>query len=154
MRERLEAAQCDTLKGVVKRTFGSSYEGIYAAGGGGGAHPGSGGSEGGSGEESQQESEQGVAVEDDVIDNAEPGKFAVVLHNDNYTTMEFVVEVLKKYFQKSGEESIKVMLQIHNQGKGVAGVYSFQIAETKVMQVTEYARANGHPLKCTMEEIT
>ncbi len=105
------------------------------------------------GEKTDQEGELGVAVEDGDGEVQEPGKYAVLLHNDNYTTMEFVVEVLQKFFQKNSDQSVKIMLQIHNQGKGVAGVYSYEIAETKVSQVTEYARMNGHPLKCTVEEI-
>jgi ATP-dependent Clp protease adaptor protein ClpS len=82
----------------------------------------------------------------------EPGKFAVVLHNDDYTTMEFVVEVLHRYFQKSAEEAVQVMLRVHQQGKGVAGIYTYDIAETKALQVTEYARASGFPLKCSVEK--
>ena len=80
-----------------------------------------------------------------------PPEYAVVLHNDDYTTMDFVIEVLSKFFQRTQEEAVKIMLKVHQEGKGVAGVYSFEIAETKAMQVHEYAKSKGHPLKCTVE---
>lgn len=83
-----------------------------------------------------------------------PPKYAVVLLNDDYTTMEFVVEVLRKYFDKNGDEAIQIMLCIHQKGRGVAGIYTFEIAETKVYQVHEYARAQGFPLKCSIEEVS
>ena len=81
-----------------------------------------------------------------------PSMYKVILHNDDYTTMEFVIEVLKKVFHLSATESEKVMLQVHHQGSGICGVYSFEIAETKVYQATEMAKNSGHPLLCTMEE--
>lgn len=92
-----------------------------------------------------------VTVVEDEGEVGYPGKFAVILHNDNYTTMEFVVEVLKKIFRKSHPEATAVMLKIHNEGRGVAGIYPFDIAETKAAQVTELARIRGFPLKCTIE---
>lgn len=82
---------------------------------------------------------------------SDPPKFAVLLMNDDYTTMEFVVEVLKKYFRKTEEEALQIMLHVHQQGKGVAGLYSREIAETKVVQVEEYARTKGFPLHCAVE---
>ncbi len=85
---------------------------------------------------------------------AEPPQFAVVLVNDDYTTMEFVIEVLQKFFQKSEEEAMKITLSVHHSGKGVAGIFTHQIAETKVTQVHQYARASGHPLKCQIEPIS
>ena len=81
----------------------------------------------------------------------EPPQYAVVLHNDDYTTMEFVVEVLKKFFHKTEEEALRIMLRIHQEGEGVAGIYSYEIAETKAVQVNQVARARGFPLKCTVE---
>jgi ATP-dependent Clp protease adaptor protein ClpS len=81
----------------------------------------------------------------------QPPKYAVVLHNDDYTTMEFVVEVLIRYFRKSEAEAAEIMLRIHNVGYGVAGIYSFEIAETKAAQVAEAARAKEFPLRCTVE---
>lgn len=80
-----------------------------------------------------------------------PKMYKVLLHNDDYSTMEFVIYVLKKYFGKSIGEAQKVMLQIHNEGIGLCGVYTFEIAETKVAHVTKDAKTNGHPLLCTCE---
>jgi len=81
-----------------------------------------------------------------------PKKYKVILHNDDYTTMEFVIEVLRKVFHLSTADSEKVMLEVHNQGSGICGTYSFDIAETKVQQVMDMAKSSGHPLLCTMEE--
>jgi ATP-dependent Clp protease adaptor protein ClpS len=84
----------------------------------------------------------------------EPPHFAVILHNDDYTTMEFVISVLKKFFQKKEDEAVQIMLQVHQKGKGIAGIYSYEIAETKVMQVHEYAKSKGYPLMCSTEPAT
>ena len=102
--------------------------------------------------EEESESGTGVDVRESEPKLKHPRRYAVLLHNDDYTTMEFVVEVLQKFFGKSGAEATAVMLKVHQQGQGVAGVYGFDIAETKVQQVTDYARSRGFPLKCTMEE--
>jgi ATP-dependent Clp protease adaptor protein ClpS len=80
-----------------------------------------------------------------------PRKYKVVLLNDDYTPMDFVVEVLKHFFHLSEEVAIQVMLQVHIQGKGVCGVYTRDIAETKMTLVNEYARMNQHPLLSSME---
>jgi ATP-dependent Clp protease adaptor protein ClpS len=80
-----------------------------------------------------------------------PRKFKVILHNDDYTTMRFVVKLLKKVFKKEEGEANSLMLEVHNDGYGVAGVYSKQIAETKVEEATQLARSEGHPLRVTME---
>lgn len=82
----------------------------------------------------------------------EPPLFKVVLINDDYTPMDFVVEILRLYFGMSDEQSFQVMIDIHKKGKGVAGVFTRDIAETRVEQVNGAAQANGHPLKSLMEE--
>ncbi|HVF56129.1 MAG TPA: ATP-dependent Clp protease adaptor ClpS [Pyrinomonadaceae bacterium] len=81
-----------------------------------------------------------------------PPLFKVLLHNDDFTTMEFVVYVLETIFQRTESEALRVMLQVHNQGVGVAGVYTFEVAEMKVDKVTQLAQANEYPLLCTTEE--
>ena len=81
-----------------------------------------------------------------------PPLYQVLLLNDDYTPMEFVVDVLEKIFGMDRVKATRVMLEVHTKGKGVCGVYTFEIAETKVAQVTAYARQHQHPLLCTMEE--
>ena len=96
------------------------------------------------------EIEEGVGSQTD-IDVEEPPMYKVMLLNDDYTTMEFVVEVLEYVFQKSPEEAIQIMLNVHRSGVGVCGIYPSEIAETKVDTVLTLARENGFPLKCIME---
>jgi ATP-dependent Clp protease adaptor protein ClpS len=81
-----------------------------------------------------------------------PPLYKVLLHNDDYTTKEFVVQVLQYVFHKEPTEAVQIMLHVHRKGIGVAGVYSYEIAETKVALVESLARQNEYPLKCTMEE--
>jgi ATP-dependent Clp protease adaptor protein ClpS len=81
----------------------------------------------------------------------EPPMYRVMLLNDDYTTMEFVVEVLVYVFQKSPEEATRIMLNVHRSGVGICGVYPYEVAETKVNTVETLARENGFPLKCIME---
>jgi ATP-dependent Clp protease adaptor protein ClpS len=81
-----------------------------------------------------------------------PSMYRVLLLNDDYTTQEFVVIVLRKYFNKSAEEAIRIMLHVHNHGVGECGVYSYEVAETKVTQVMDFARKHQHPLQCIMEK--
>ena len=81
-----------------------------------------------------------------------PKKYKVLYHNDDYTPMEFVVHVLERFFSKTREEATKIMLHVHQQGVGICGVFSYEIAETKVMQVMDCARQNQHPLQCTIEK--
>jgi len=81
-----------------------------------------------------------------------PKKYKVYLLNDDYTTMDFVVDILIRIFHKSYEEAEKIMLEIHQKDKGLCGVYSYEIAETKIAQVHKRARDNGFPLKAYMEE--
>jgi ATP-dependent Clp protease adaptor protein ClpS len=81
-----------------------------------------------------------------------PPLFKVLLHNDDYTTKEFVVQVLQYVFHKEQTEAVQIMLHVHRKGIGVAGVYTYEVAETKVALVDSLARQNEYPLKCTMEE--
>ncbi len=98
-------------------------------------------------------SQTDVGVQDDVRQKVtKPPQYAVILHNDDYTSMEFVIEILQRFFQKSGQEAAQIMLRVHEQGQGVAGVYSFEIAETKAAQVESLARSRGFPLKCSIEK--
>ena len=83
-----------------------------------------------------------------------PRRFQVLLHNDDYTTMEFVVMVLVTVFHHSETDAVRTMLQVHKQGAGVAGVYSREVAEAKVAKVERMARENQFPLRCTMEPET
>ena len=80
-----------------------------------------------------------------------PSLYKVLLHNDNYTTMEFVVSVLREVFRKSEAESIQIMLQVHHQGVGVAGVYTYDVAETKIRTTEALARQQEYPLRLSME---
>ncbi len=88
-------------------------------------------------------------VKDDV---REPPMYKVLLHNDDYTTMEFVVEILMLVFNKTPEEAVRIMLNVHQKGVGICGVYTFEVSETKVSTVHSIARENGFPLKCSMEK--
>lgn len=81
-----------------------------------------------------------------------PSMYKVLLLNDDYTPMEFVVHVLESIFSKSRQEATDIMLHVHRRGVGICGVFTFEVAETKVAQVMDYARANEQPLQCTMEK--
>jgi len=80
-----------------------------------------------------------------------PAFYRVILVNDDFTPMDFVIHVLQKFFAKDLSEATKIMLEVHQKGAGQCGVYTYEIAETKVYQVNQYSRQNRHPLKCTME---
>ena len=95
--------------------------------------------------------DDGLAVQEAKPKVKRPPLYSVVLLNDDYTPMEFVVHVLEYFFGIERERSVRIMLQVHTQGKGVCGVFSREIAETKVAQVNDYSRENNHPLLCTME---
>jgi ATP-dependent Clp protease adaptor protein ClpS len=82
-----------------------------------------------------------------------PQMYQVLLHNDDYTTMEFVIEVLQKIFTMEAERAQQVMLKIHNEGRAICGTYSRDIAETKVASVLAFAQQHQHPLRCSMEKI-
>jgi len=84
----------------------------------------------------------------------EPRRFRVLLHNDNYTTMDFVVEVLESIFNKNAPEATHIMLNIHKQGIGVCGIFTAEVAETKVAVVHQLARQRNFPLRCSMEEVS
>ena len=96
--------------------------------------------------------DSGVVVEEARPKVKQPPLYQVVLLNDDYTPMEFVVDVLQNIFQKNREEATEVMLHVHQKGVGVCGVYTYEIAETKVTQTVDYARKNQHPLQCTLEK--
>jgi ATP-dependent Clp protease adaptor protein ClpS len=81
-----------------------------------------------------------------------PSLYKVLLLNDDYTPMEFVVYVLERFFNKPREEATRIMLHVHQKGVGVCGVYTYEVAETKVTQVMNFARQHQHPLQCTMEK--
>jgi ATP-dependent Clp protease adaptor protein ClpS len=81
-----------------------------------------------------------------------PSMYRVILFNDDYTTMEFVIEVLERFFSMNRERALQIMLKIHNEGSAVCGVYSRDVAETKIAQVADFATQHGHPLRCGMEE--
>ena len=85
-------------------------------------------------------------------DVKKPPLYKVVLHNDDYTTMEFVVLVLREVFNRSEIDAIRIMLHVHVRGAGIAGVYTYEVAETKAAKATELARAQEFPLLCTVEE--
>lgn len=80
-----------------------------------------------------------------------PSRYKVILHNDDYTTMEFVIFILQTVFGKTFEEAKVVMLNVHNNGTGICGIYTYEIAETKAAKVENLAKENGHPLMCTIE---
>jgi len=81
-----------------------------------------------------------------------PSLYKVLLLNDDFTPMEFVVLVLQRFFSKGQEDATRIMLHVHQKGVGLCGVYTYEVAETKVTQVMDYSRQNGHPLQCTMEK--
>jgi ATP-dependent Clp protease adaptor protein ClpS len=104
------------------------------------------------GKETQRSGDHGLSVLETRPKLKRPPLYKVVLHNDDYTPMEFVVLLLEKFFGMPREKATQVMLHVHTRGKGVCGVYTKDIAETKVVQVNEYSRQNQHPLLCAMEE--
>ena len=98
----------------------------------------------------QERTDETIFADDEVT---EPRKFKVLLHNDDYTTMEFVVKILREVFHKSEAEAMRIMLAVHQSGKGVCGVYTAEVAETKVTLVHNLARQAGYPLRSSMEEV-
>ena len=96
--------------------------------------------------------ESGLSVQEAKPKLRKPPMFKVLLLNDDYTPMEFVVQILETFFGMNGEQATQIMLHVHTRGVGVCGVYTRDIAETKVSQVNDFARDHQHPLMCTMEE--
>jgi ATP-dependent Clp protease adaptor protein ClpS len=101
--------------------------------------------------------DNGLGTEGSVITKSKPktkkpSMYKVLMLNDDYTPMDFVVHILQQFFRMPESEAMRVMLQVHQQGIGVCGVFTFEVAETKVDQVVEYARKHEHPLQCTLEK--
>jgi ATP-dependent Clp protease adaptor protein ClpS len=101
----------------------------------------------------QKEQREGSVLTKDAIETREPNMYKVLLHNDDYTTMEFVIAILETVFQKSTPDATKIMLNVHREGVGVAGVYTREICETKISLVHQLAKKNEFPLRCSMETV-
>ena len=99
----------------------------------------------------EYQNDDGLAVKEERPKVKQPPMYKVVLLNDDYTPMEFVVHVLENFFNMNREKATRIMLNVHTQGKGVCGIYTRDIAETKMNQVNQYARENQHPLLCEVE---
>ncbi len=97
-------------------------------------------------------SDDNTAIQEGKPELKQPRLYKVILLNDDYTPMEFVIEVLVTFFTMTQERATQIMLHVHTRGKGICGVFSHEIAETKVAQVNDYSRKQSHPLLCTMEE--
>jgi ATP-dependent Clp protease adaptor protein ClpS len=94
----------------------------------------------------------GIAVQEAKPRLKVPSLYKVVLNNDDYTPMDFVVDILEGFFSMNAEAATRIMLDVHKSGKGICGIFSREIAETKIAQVNNYSRENQHPLLCTMEK--
>ena len=103
-------------------------------------------------DEDQHNTGQGGVVTETKVKTKKPSMYRVLMLNDDYTPMEFVVYVLQKFFAKGGDEATQIMLHVHQKGVGICGVYSYEVAETKVTQVMNFAKKNEHPLQCTLEK--
>jgi ATP-dependent Clp protease adaptor protein ClpS len=120
-----------------------------------GGPPGDGGGNGGRGNDGRTGGGEGpntAVVVKARPKTRKPAMYKVLMLNDDYTPMEFVVHVLERFFQKSREEATRIMLHVHRRGVGVCGVFTYEVAETKVTQVMDLARQNQHPLQCTIEK--
>ena len=104
-------------------------------------------------DEQEHRGDEGLALKEARPELKQPSMYKVVLLNDDYTPMEFVVTLLEKLFGLDREKATRIMLQVHTHGKGVCGIYTYEIAETKVAQVSEYSQRHQHPLLCEMEEV-
>ena len=96
--------------------------------------------------------DDGIAVQEARPKLKPPSLYKVILNNDDYTPMDFVVEILAVFFNMDVETATRIMLNVHNSGKGICGIFTREIAESKVAQVNNYSRENQHPLLCTMEK--
>ena len=103
-------------------------------------------------EDPRQPPDSGTLVAEATPKTKQPPLYQVLLLNDDYTPMEFVVDVLERFFGLNRPNATRIMLEVHTRGRGVCGVYTYEIAETKVAQVTTYARDHQHPLMCTLEQ--
>ena len=104
------------------------------------------------GQRTEHDRDHGALVETSKPEVARPPLYSVLLLNDDYTPMDFVVDVLMRFFAMNLEKATQVMLHVHTRGRGVCGVFTRDVAESKVAQVNEYSRLNQHPLLCTMEK--
>ena len=102
--------------------------------------------------ENDNQREESVLT-DNTLETKEPRLYKVLLHNDDYTSMEFVIAILENVFHKSTNDATKIMLNVHNEGIGIAGVYTREICETKISVVHELAKKNEFPLRCSMETL-
>ena len=101
--------------------------------------------------ELESKHDHGIALEEARPEVKPPPMYKVVLLNDDFTPMEFVVDVIQTFFSLGHDQATQIMLHVHTKGKGVCGIFTYEIAETKVAQVNDYARRNEHPLKCALE---
>lgn len=99
----------------------------------------------------ETQDEAGLALKTRPV-TKKPSMYKVLLLNDDYTPMEFVIHILEQFFTKTRQEATDIMLNVHRKGVGICGVYTYEIAESKVAQVMDFARANDQPLQCTMEK--
>jgi len=103
-------------------------------------------------DQTQHEGDHGTVIEAAPPELAKPPLYSVLLLNDDYTPMEFVIEVLCRFFAMDMEKATQIMLHVHTRGRAVCGIYSREVAEAKVSQVTAFSRIHHHPLLCTMEK--
>ena len=103
--------------------------------------------------EQEHGGDDGLALQEAKPKVKKPPMYKVFLLNDDFTPMEFVVKLLEKFFGMDREKATRVMLMVHSHGKGVCGIYTYEIAETKIAQVTEYSQQHQHPLLCSMEAV-
>lgn len=96
---------------------------------------------------------EGSVVTESIVDVKEPQLYKVLLHNDDYTTMEFVISILENVFHRTANDATQIMLNVHNEGVGVAGIYTKEICETKIAVVHQLAKKNQFPLRCSMETV-